>query len=227
MRGMMSKSIENSKKLAGYKAAEFVRDGMVLGLGTGSTVRYTILKLADMIKDEGIGITGIPTSLQTEKLAMDVGIPLATLKEHPEIDLCIDGADQIDPEFRMIKGGGGAHTREKIVAEASKEYIAVVDRTKVVDSLSRDVPVEVVEFSLGPVEKGLARIGGKPKFRDGFRTDNGNVILDTGFADMSKPEELEKLINCIPGVVENGIFSGVRPGIVIIGHDEKTEIMRR
>ena len=220
--------IEKAKKNAGEKALEFVEEGMILGLGTGSTVEYTIRKLADLIKKKEIKVVGIPTSKKTEKLAKSLNIPLSSLDEYAELDLCIDGADQVDAKFNLIKGHGGAHTREKIVATASKNYVIVVDYRKIAKFLNIPIPVEVLEFSKSFVEKKLMNIGGRPKLRKNFITDNSNLILDTKFEfSIKSPKKLELKINEIPGVVENGIFSKRKPEWLIVGYENKVEMIRR
>lgn len=201
----------NLKQIAGEKAAEYVKDGMVVGLGTGSTVYYTIVKLGEMVKD-GLDITGIPTSLETERLAKELGIKLCTLEEYPEIDLTIDGADEIDPNLNLIKGGGGALLREKIVAAASEKEIIVADESKLVRNLGErfHLPVEVLPFSYPFVAKRLEAMNLRPVLRgkDGraYLTDNGNYIIDCDTGPIDAPDEMEKILNMIPGVVENGLF---------------------
>jgi len=199
------------KKQAGEKAAEFVKDGMIVGLGTGSTVEWTIRKLGELVQD-GMEITGIPTSIRSEELAKQLKIPLATLIEQPEIDITIDGADEVDPGFNLIKGLGGALTREKIVASVSKKEIIVVDDTKMVQLLgtTAPVPVEVIPFSWNICKAKLQKLNGEPivRMKDGkeYLTDNGNYILDCRFNGIPDPDDLELKINNIPGVIENGLF---------------------
>ncbi|MEM4346993.1 MAG: ribose-5-phosphate isomerase RpiA [Candidatus Altiarchaeota archaeon] len=220
-------NIELAKKLSAKKAIEFVKEGMSIGLGTGTTTEYFIYGLSKLIAKEKIKIVGIPTSLNTEKLAKKLKIPISTLDKYPEVDLCIDGADQIDFKFNMIKGGKGAHTREKIIAKASKKYVVIVDYTKISRILNREVPVEILNFSKGFVEKELIKIGGTPKLRENFITDNGCIILDTKFKRIDNAKKTELMINSIPGVIENGIFSMRKPDIVIVGYPEKVEILER
>ncbi len=210
----------NLKQMAGEKAADYVKDGMVVGLGTGSTVYYTIMKLRAMFKD-GLDIIGIPTSVETERLANELKIPLTTLEEHPVIDLTIDGADEIDPNLNLIKGGGGALLREKIVASASKREIIVADERKIVQKLGERfyLPVEVVPFSETVVMRNLASMELNPKLRmrDGkkFITDNGNIIIDCHTGPIEDVESLEIDINLIPGVVENGLFIGLADTAIV------------
>lgn len=156
-----------------------------------------------------------------------MGIPLSTLDVHPEIDLDIDGADEIDKNFNLIKGGGGAHTMEKIVANASRNFIVIADHTKIVDKLGNfPVPIEIYPDKQKSVEDELRKMGGIPKLRGNFKTDNGNFILDTKFI-IKNPAELEERINSISGVVDNGIFSKRKPDIVIVGYANKVKILHR
>jgi ribose 5-phosphate isomerase A len=220
---MREQEIEQSKKTAAEKAVGYIRDGMVVGLGTGSTAEYAIKKIADRKLD----ITGIPTSERTEKLARKRGIQLASIEEYGEIDVDIDGADEVDPEFNLIKGGGGAHTREKRVAEKAKTFIVVVDHMKLVKKLgSFPVAVEVKPSEKETAEEELRKLGGIPTVRENFTTDNGNVIIDAKFS-IKNPQKLEEEINKILGVVENGIFSRRKPDIVVVGYNKKTKILER
>ncbi|OYT54943.1 MAG: ribose 5-phosphate isomerase A [Candidatus Altiarchaeales archaeon ex4484_2] len=218
---------EESKKTAGEASALFVEDGMVLGLGTGSTVKYALEAIAKRIKEEGLDVVALPTSKSTEELASSLGIKLSSLKEYSDIDLCIDGADEVDEDFNLIKGGGGAHTREKIIASASKKFIVVVDESKMVEKIGGfPVAVEFLGFGKRLVANQLHRIGGDPRLRGSFETDNGNLIFDTKFY-IDDPLSLEDRINSIPGVLENGIFSRRRPERVIVGRGEKHEIIEK
>lgn len=215
--------IELSKKTAAERAVEFIEDGMILGLGTGSTAEYAIKKIAE----EKLNIVAVPTSRRTEKLAKKLRIPLAKMDEYREIDMDIDGADEVDPEFNLIKGGGGAHTREKRIAERSKKFIVVVDHTKLVKRLGNfPVPVEVEPSRKDFVEEKLRELDGIPRLREDFITDNGNIIIDTRF-DIENPRELEERLNSIPGVIENGIFSKRKPEIIIVGYGTEVKILKR
>ncbi|MBT2698962.1 ribose-5-phosphate isomerase RpiA [Bacillus sp. ISL-40] len=210
----------NEKKEVGEKAVDYVKEGMVVGLGTGSTVFYTISKLGKLVQ-QGFSIKGIPTSKQTEKLAIDVGIPLVSLNEIDHIDLAIDGADEVNRDLDLIKGGGGALLREKIIAKAAKTLIVVTDSHKNVDTLGTfPLPIEVVPFGYEMTMKYIRELGGNPKLRekDGnpFLTDNGNYIIDSSFQEIKLPKELEKNLNLIPGVVDNGLFVGLADAVITI-----------
>jgi ribose 5-phosphate isomerase A len=200
----------NLKEMAAKSAVSLVEDGQVVGLGTGSTAVFAIQEIARRIKDEGLDIVGIPTSVATENLARSLDIPLATVDEQPEIDIDIDGADQVDPNLDLIKGGGGAHTREKEVAKHSKKFIVIVDDSKISDTLDIPVPVEVELDLWKSAAKELKVLGGAPGLRiiqqAPFITDNKNYILDCDFGTLTNPAQLEKDINSIEGVIDNGIF---------------------
>jgi ribose 5-phosphate isomerase A len=212
---------ERLKQLASEKAVEEVQSGMIVGLGTGSTVYYALLKLGERVRD-GLDIVGIPTSAATEEIAAAQGIPLSTLEKHPVIDLTIDGADEVDTNLDLIKGGGGALVREKIIARASKRLIIVVDEGKLSEHLATNfhLPVEVVKFGWQATQRVLNEICGKSilRYADGapFLSDNGNYILDCHFDGIPHPSETELQLNNIPGSVENGLFVN-RADKVVIG----------
>jgi len=205
----------DAKRLAGEAAAELVKSNMVVGLGTGSTVAWTIKRLGERVKEEGLNFLGIPTSFQAENLAIASGIRLTTLNQHPVLDLAIDGADQVDANLFVIKGGGAAHTREKVVACSAKRFVIVADESKYVPKLTWPVPVEVLPFALRLVERRLTELGGKPVLRQGVRkdgpviTDNGNFVMDVDFGAIVDPAALAAKISPIPGVVEHGIFNNL------------------
>jgi ribose 5-phosphate isomerase A len=202
---------EQEKEAAGRAAAKLVGEGDIVGLGTGSTAYFAVVALGERVK-AGLKIIGIPTSVQTADLARAVGIPLTTLDEHPEIDITIDGADEVDPKLNLIKGGGGALLREKVVACASKKMVVVADSGKIVPALGKfPLPVEVISFARTVIEKKIVSLGGSPKLRvkpDGtpFLTDNGNEILDCSFGRIDDPPALARELNGTPGVVEHGLF---------------------
>ena len=208
------------KRIAAEKAVELIEDGMIIGLGTGSTVKYALKKIGERVS-KGLNIKGIPTSNQTKKLAMEYQIPLTSLDEHNEIDLTIDGADEIDSDLNLIKGGGGALTREKIIAYHSKKVLIIADDSKVVKSLGIDfpLPVEIVKFAWQATKKSLEKFECECTLRkifdDPFITDNGNYIIDCEFNRISEPEQLEQELNMIPGVVENGLFIGLADKAIV------------
>ena len=206
---------EEAKKKAAYEATKYIKDGMVVGLGTGSTARYAIEKIGELVEG-GIDITGVPTSQQSEKLAKKHGIKIGDINDYDVIDITIDGADEIDTNLNLIKGGGGALLREKIVASCSRLEIIVADESKLVDKFSFPLPVEIVKFGWRRTADKLKKLGLKPKLRD-FVTDNGNYILDCGYDLL--PYEMESLINKLPGVVENGLFINMA-SFVIIGYKD-------
>jgi ribose 5-phosphate isomerase A len=214
------------KQLAGERAAEYVQEGMVVGLGTGSTTAFAVRQLGQRVQ-AGLRIRGIPTSRATEALAREVGILLIDFSVTTEIDLTIDGADEVDPSLCLIKGGGGALLWEKIVARASREMIVVVDEGKVKDVLGAfPLPVEAVPFGHQATARHLAGLGLQPTLRrmaDGevFVTDGGHYIFDCACGPITQPAELEVALNQIPGVVENGLFVGLAHR-VIIGREDGT-----
>jgi ribose 5-phosphate isomerase A len=227
------KPVDRMKREAGYHAAGMVSDGMVIGLGTGSTTFYAMEHLSGMIED-GLCIQGIPTSFQTEMLARQLRIPLATLDEYPELDLAIDGADQVDPAFRLIKGRGAAMTREKCVAAAAGGLVIVVDESKCVTALSGVVPLEVIPFAVHPVILAIRAIGGIPELRNGVRkdgpviTDNGNFILDCSFCEIPDPAHLEGVLSLMPGVLTCGLFCEfVGKTTVVVGGDSGCRELKR
>ena len=205
----------NAKRLAGEAASNLVKNGMVVGLGTGSTVAWTIKRLGERVKEEGLDFYGVPTSFQAEDLAIASGIKLTTLNQHPQLDLAIDGADQVDANLFVIKGGGAAHTREKVVSCSARRFVIVADESKFVEKLSWPVPVEVLPFAAKLVERRLKDLGGKPvlrlgKMKDGpVITDNGNFVMDVDFGVIVDPKALEARISPVPGVVEHGIFDNL------------------
>jgi ribose 5-phosphate isomerase A len=214
--------VEQLKEQAGIAACRFVTDGMALGLGTGSTVRYSIIEIARMIKEEGIEVVGVPTSEDTRLLAEHLDIPLRTIDAATNLDLTIDGADEFDPKFDLIKGGGGALTREKVVAKASNSMVVVADETKQVSTLGGfDLPIEVDSILWEDVRDGISSIcPGEVRLRGGdedpYITDNQGFILDCSFGPtISNPESLEGEISEISGVVEVGLFVGICDAVVM------------
>jgi len=222
----------NLKKLVGHEAAKLVNDGDVVGLGTGSTTHYFIEELGERIKKEELKIMGIPTSYQSFFLAQKSGIPLTTLEEH-NLDLAVDGADEVDPHLNLIKGGGAAHTLEKIVDASADKFVVVVDESKMVEKLGAfPVPVEIIPQALRVVEEQIKNMGGAPDLRMAQRkdgpviTDNGNLVVDIDFGLIEEPRQLEIKLNSIPGVVENGIFSGIADE-VMVGTKKGVDVLKR
>ena len=203
---------EDLKRAAAAASLKYVKDGMVLGLGTGSTARHFLEGLARKVAEEGLLVSGVPTSLATAEAAKLLGIPLTSLEEHPVLDLAIDGADEVDPRLDLIKGLGGALFREKIVAAAAKKFIVVVDASKLVPRLGTraPVPVEVHPFGWRATQARLEALGAKVVLRSSegapFRTDNGNHILDAQFGALRTPAKTAAALDAIPGVVGHGLF---------------------
>lgn len=209
--------VDKWKKIAAEEAVKSVKDGMAVGLGTGSTAKYVIESIGEL----GLKVTGVPTSKATERLAEKAGIRLVEPNDVKGVDIAIDGADQVGPEKDLIKGGGGALTREKIVAGMAQKFIVVVDETKIVPYFSFPVAVEVLDFNLNGCKRALEKLGASASVRmkgeKRFKTDNGNRILDCKFGNIQDPAWMEKRINNIPGVIENGIFPHIYVSEVIVG----------
>jgi ribose 5-phosphate isomerase A len=217
----MSDEIEARKRAAARAAAELARDGMILGLGTGSTAALALAALGERVR-AGLKIVGVPSSWATEDLARRFGIPLTTLAEHPRLDLTIDGADEVSPTLDLIKGAGGALLREKVLAAISQQLAIVVDDSKLVGQLGTRsaLPVEVVPFALPAVVAALDDLGLRPTARrhdgDLVVTDNGNAIVDCRTGQIADPAALAARIRSLPGVVDHGLFLGMT-GVVFIG----------
>lgn len=215
------------KQLAGNAAAQLVKDGMVIGIGTGSTANYFIYALANRILNEGLKIVGsVPSSQASSDLASNLGVPLTDLDTHPELDLYIDGADEIDPQLHLLKGAGGALLREKVVATAAHSFVVIADITKQVPHLLQGfpLPVEVVPFAITPVRKRLEALGAHPVLRlingSPFVTDNGNSIVDCAFSQpIPDLDTLHANIKSIVGVVETGFFLHIATSALIGGPD--------
>lgn len=215
----MQGQIETLKKAAGEKAAEYVEDGMIIGLGSGSTVYWTLKKMGELVA-QGMDIKGIPSSKRTEGWARDFHIPLTDFSKVGKLDLAIDGADEIDPGFNLIKGGGGSLVREKIVDAHSKKLIIVADESKMVPQLGKfPLPVEILPFGWELAAEKIAAIGGSPRLRmdEGkpFISNNGNYIVDCDFKTIPDPEELHHQLKQMLGVVETGLFLGMTDTIII------------
>lgn len=220
--------MSESKKLAAEKAMDFIKSGMVLGLGTGSTVFYALQNIAELMKSGELkNISGIPTSNQTADLAREFGIPLTTLDEHPVIDLTIDGADEIDPTLNLIKGGGGALWKEKIIAQASRKVVIIADDSKFSQQLGEKwhVPIEVVQFAAASEKLFLESLGGEPQLRKGkdgglFKTDEGNLIIDCNFGVIDDLYLLASKMEHRAGIIEHGLFLDIANVVIIAGETE-------
>ena len=223
----MKKIIDEFKKQAAEKAVEEIESGMVVGLGTGSTVFYAIHKLAEEIRTGALlNIVAIASSIQSEKLANKLNIPIISFHEKQEIDLTIDGADEVDKYLNLIKGGGAAHLREKILVQASKKFIVVVDQSKLSNKLGEKwaVPIEVVKFAYPVIEKYIDSINGKPELRTYENgtpvvTDEDNYIIDGNFGIIQNPFELAEKLESKAGIVEHGLFLHLASKVIVAGKD--------
>jgi ribose 5-phosphate isomerase A len=220
---------DHEKEAAARASLRFVKDGQVVGLGTGSTVAYFIQALGEQVKS-GLRIRGIPSSVRSKEMATGLGIPLTTLDECQEIDVTVDGADEVDPQLRLIKGGGGALLREKIVASASRQLVIVADATKRVPVLgSFPLPVEVIKFAQALVAKKIQALGATVEMRrkeDGtpYLTDESNYILDCWFGQIPDADGLARQLSDMPGVVEHGLFIGMASVVLVANGSEVVEL---
>ncbi len=219
--------IAQLKRSAGERAVEFVDSGMIVGLGHGSTTIYALRRMAELLRQGELrDVLGVPTSGQVQREAQSLGIPLTTLNDHPVVDVTIDGADEVDEALNLIKGGGGALLREKIVAQATRREVIVVDETKLSPTLGLrwPLPVEVASFGRAPLRRFLESLGARVTLRrtkagSPFRTDHGNEILDCDFGAISNPEQLAARLEGRAGIMEHGLFLGLVSD-VIVGTDE-------
>ncbi|HXX75266.1 MAG TPA: ribose-5-phosphate isomerase RpiA [Nitrospiraceae bacterium] len=222
---------DSLKRMAALKAVDYVKDGMVVGLGTGSTARHMVVALGEKVR-AGMKLRGVPTSHETAELAMKCGIPLIDTENTWTTDVAIDGADQVDPHFNLIKGGGGALLKEKIVAASARQFIVLVDHTKRVPVLGHSfpLPVEVIPFGWGNTARAIETLTKSHvvlRQRNGapYETEAGHFIVDVHLARIDNPRELEIHLNEIPGVVETGLFVG-RTDLLIVGTPQGVETHR-
>lgn len=220
------------KQDVGKQASQLIEDGQVVGLGTGSTTVHFIKFLAQRVQDEQLDILGIPTSFQSLILARDLGIEVTSIDEH-DIDIAVDGADEVNSTLDLIKGGGAAHTKEKIIDTSADKFVVIVDESKMVEKLGAfPLPIEIIPESLRLVKNALLDMNVDSQLRMGIKkdgpviTDNGNFILDANFNVIENPSQLEVDLNSIPGVVENGIFSDVVDK-VIVGKESGIEVINK
>lgn len=219
----------DAKRRAGESASELPSDGDVVGLGTGSTAAHTIRALGERV-DSGLDVLGVPTSFQSRELAREAGIPLTTLEE-ASVDIAIDGADQVAADGALVKGGGGAHAREKLVDTDADRFVVVADPTKLVERLNAPVPVEVLPDARRPAADAVRAAGGNPELRQAERkdgpvvTDNGNLLLDCAFGTVEEPSALATTLAAVPGVVEHGLFVGLADE-VHIGKEDGVGVRR-
>jgi ribose 5-phosphate isomerase A len=222
---------DQEKEAAARASLRFVKDGNVVGLGTGSTAKYFIQLLGEQVKG-GLRIRGIPSSDRSREQAASLGIPLTTLDECQQIDVTVDGADEVDPQLRLIKGGGGALLREKIVASATRQYVIIADASKQVPVLGEfPLPVEVIKFAQALVTKKIEALGAKVILRqnaDGkpYLTDENNYILDCHFGQIRGADGLANKLSDMPGVVEHGLFIGMASVVLIANGSEVVELRR-
>ncbi|MCG8423667.1 MAG: ribose-5-phosphate isomerase RpiA [Proteobacteria bacterium] len=221
----MTDPVQEMKRAVGRAAADRVASGMVVGLGTGSTAVHAIARLGERLRSGQLdGIAGVATSFQSSVLAREHGIPLVALDQTDRIDIAIDGADEVAPNLCLIKGGGGAHTREKIVDALAETFVVVVDESKLVDRLGTvfPVPIEVVPMAVAAVMHAVESLGGRPELRMAEKkagpvvTDQGNLLIDARFDAIDQPAQLERTLNNIPGVLDNGLFVDLAD-LVLVG----------
>ena len=213
------------KKQAAIRAVDLIQSGMVIGLGSGSTVTFALEEIASRLHNRQIErILGVPSSVETDRIARQLKIPLTSLGEHPQLEITIDGADEVDPQLNLIKGGGGALLREKIVAQASRRFVVIVDSSKLTRVLGRRwaVPVEVVPFGWGSQARFMESLGGRPMLRrtpqdEVFKTDQGNFIIDLHMGPIEDPRNLGLQLKSRAGIVEHGLFVDLASDVIAAG----------
>jgi ribose 5-phosphate isomerase A len=214
---------EALKRLAGVAAAKFVSDGMLCGMGTGSTTRFFIEEVGRRMREDGLRVTAVPTSFQTRILCKQQGIPLRDAQDCGRIDLAVDGADEVDPNLNVTKGGGAAHTMEKLVASMASQFVVIVDESKLVPRLGTtlDIPIEVIIPALGYVTDVVTRLGGQPRLRMGVNkdgpvvTDNGQLVLDVKFGPEIDLRDVDARLHDTPGVLETGLFFDLASKVLV------------
>lgn len=223
----------DAKRRAGAGGAELVEDGMAVGLGTGTTAYWLVERLAERVREEGLRVRCVPTSRRTEEQARALGLPLVTFAEVGQLDMAIDGADEIGPGLALIKGGGGALLREKLVARAARRFVVVADASKRVEVLGRfPLPVEVVPFAWEVTARRVAEVtGAEPALRrdgrgEAYVTDNGNYVLDCRCGEIPDPERTERGLKLLTGVVECGLFVGMAD-LAVLATDEEVRLVER
>jgi ribose 5-phosphate isomerase A len=225
-----SSSNEALKQLVGRTTAGLLADGMICGMGTGSTARFFIEEAGRRMREEGLRITGVPTSFQSRLLCQQQGIPLLDAQDCRHIDVAVDGADEVDPDLNVIKGGGAAHTIEKLIASMATQFVIVVDESKLVPRLGSiiGIPIEIIMPALGHVSDVVTRLGGQPTLRMGIKkdgpvlTDNGHVVLDVKFGPDVNLREVDALLHVTPGVLETGLFFDLATKVLVGMSDGKT-----
>ncbi|WP_130859372.1 ribose-5-phosphate isomerase RpiA [Gracilibacillus phocaeensis] len=223
--------VKNDKQTAAEAAIDYIKDGMIVGLGSGSTVNYMIEALAERIQREGLSIQTIPASKKSEQLATELGVPLTSFSEYKRVDIAIDGADEVDSDFQLLKGGGGSLVREKLIAAAADYFVVIVDQSKLVRQLGAfPLPVEVVPFAWKVTEQHIQQLGCRTSRRyqgdHVFVSDNGNYIIDCSFEQITEPSELHQQLKTLTGVVDTGLFLNMADEVIAAEHG-KLHIRKR
>lgn len=225
--------LELARRAAAMRAIKLIRDGYTVGLGSGTTMALAVKEIAALLKEKSNDVCFVPTSHQIELVALSQGLRLVSLNEYPEPDLSLDSADEVDDALNLIKGGGAAMTREKIVASAAKRFVVIVDEHKRMRKLQRPVPIEVLPFAYQAVKRKIEVEGGRVTLREGAGkvgpviTDNGNFVVDADFGTIKNPTELEELFDSILGVVETGLFVSMADEVYVGKLDGTVELVKR